>query len=86
MSEIYHDGDDVPREWFSRFENVKSMKFRCECSATIEDDRRVVRRTGDGPYMVYIEPTRSFDEVLIEAKPTIYWETGQHQPGQVIQT
>lgn len=51
MSEmIYKAGDSVPREWFSKLENVIDVSFRSDVVVTMTDGIRYVLPTSGGPF------------------------------------
>jgi hypothetical protein len=54
--EIFHAGDDVPRSWFSKLENVEQAKFDHPCVVETDVDRRTIRKAApalDGPMLSF---------------------------------
>jgi len=51
---IYNAGDDIPTEWFSRFENVLVAKFVSDCEVSVINGERVIRQIA-GRSALYFE-------------------------------
>lgn len=45
---IYKAGEEVPAEWFSRLENMVSIKFGVDCEVSIIDGKRIVQPVTNG--------------------------------------
>ena len=70
---LHKAGDPVPHEWFSKLENVKSIKFACDCSETVENGIRIIRKVGEGTHMVVIDREERKPAIVV-THPDIHFD------------
>jgi hypothetical protein len=67
-TELFKAGDAVPREWFSRLENVASMTFEHPCIVETTPECRTIRKAApilDIPMLVFTRTKDSDGERFI---------------------
>jgi hypothetical protein len=77
MTELFKAGDPVPREWFSRLDNVKEMTFLHPCIVETTDERRTIWKAHpqlDGPliYFSHIDDQHCDMKVAFDRETIIY--------------
>jgi hypothetical protein len=67
--ELFYAGDDVPRSWFSKLDNVEQVKFDHPCVVETEVERRTIRKAApalDGPMLYFKHYPDSDGKMTVE--------------------
>lgn len=84
MRELFEAGAAVPREWFKRLDNVKTMRFEHPCIVETTPERRTIRKAQpalDGPmiYLDYVDGSDGVMNVAFDRETIVYLEWGGSQ-------